>query len=272
VLHHAGFRQRACLDQHQPHVPCRRTSQRKGHSKQRKWEDALNPRYFLSTAPLALALCAMPAAAQTASAAASQAPAAEPAEAASSAQSAQGDASEQGLKDIVVTAQRRSENLQRAAIAVSVVSSDALARLNVTQSSQLTTLVPALQVASSGSSNLFYLRGVGTFAVNSFSDPAIAFNYDGVYVGRPSATTGVFYDVERVEVLKGRRARSMAATPPVARSTSCRRARNWTAIPAISPPRSATTTRWCCKAMLTWCCLTRLRCVLPVSTASIMAI
>ncbi|WP_277983255.1 TonB-dependent receptor [Sphingomonas faeni] len=109
----------------------------------------------------------------------------------------------EGLQDIVVTAQRRSENLQRAAIAVSVVSSDALARLNVTQSSQLTTLVPALQVASSGSSNLFYLRGVGTFAVNSFSDPAIAFNYDGVYVGRPSATTGVFYDVERVEVLKG---------------------------------------------------------------------
>ncbi len=129
----------------------------------------MNPRYFLSTAPLALALCAMPAAAQTASAAAPQAPAAEPAEAASSAQSG---ASEQGLKDIVVTAQRRSENLQRAAIAVSVVSSDALARLNVTQSSQLTTLVPALQVASSGSSNLFYLRGVGTFAVNSFSDPA----------------------------------------------------------------------------------------------------
>ncbi|MCW1985407.1 UNVERIFIED_ORG: iron complex outermembrane receptor protein [Sphingomonas sp. R1F5B] len=160
----------------------------------------MNPRYFLSTAPLALALCAMPAAAQTASAAAPQAPAAEPAEAASSAQSG---TSEQGLKDIVVTAQRRSENLQRAAIAVSVVSSDALARLNVTQSSQLTTLVPALQVASSGSSNLFYLRGVGTFAVNSFSDPAIAFNYDGVYVGRPSATTGVFYDVERVEVLKG---------------------------------------------------------------------
>lgn len=115
-----------------------------------------------------------------------------------------GEASVDGqLEEIVVTAQRRAENLQRAAVAVSVVGADALANGNVTQSSQLTTLVPALQVSSSGATNLFYLRGVGTFAVNAFSDPAIAFNYDGVYVGRPSATTGVFYDVERVEVLKG---------------------------------------------------------------------
>ena len=107
------------------------------------------------------------------------------------------------LEEIVVTAQRRAENLQRAAVAVSVVGADGLARANVTQASQLTTLVPALQVSTSGATNLFYLRGVGTFAVNAFSDPAIAFNYDGVYVGRPSATTGVFYDVERAEVLKG---------------------------------------------------------------------
>ncbi len=107
------------------------------------------------------------------------------------------------LEEIVVTAQRRAENLQRAAVAVSVVGADSLARANVTQAAQLTSLVPALQVAASGATNLFYLRGVGTFAVNAFSDPAIAFNYDGVYVGRPSATTGVFYDVERVEVLKG---------------------------------------------------------------------
>lgn len=107
------------------------------------------------------------------------------------------------LEEIVVTAQRRAENLQRAAVAVSVIGADSLAKANVTQAGQLTSLVPALQVAASGATNLFYLRGVGTFAVNAFSDPAIAFNYDGVYVGRPSATTGVFYDVERVEVLKG---------------------------------------------------------------------
>lgn len=107
------------------------------------------------------------------------------------------------LQEVVVTAQHRSENLQRAAIAVSVLAPDAIARQNVTQAPQLTNLVPALQVANGGATNLFYLRGVGTFAVNAYSDPAIAFNYDGVYISRPNAATGVFYDLERIEVLKG---------------------------------------------------------------------
>ena len=40
-------------------------------------------------------------------------------------------------------------------------------------------------------------------ALASFSDSAVAFNYDGVYIGRPSSTSGVFYDLQRVEVLKG---------------------------------------------------------------------
>lgn len=177
----------------------------------------MDARFFLSASVVALLGVSAPLAAQTAPAPSTASPikpdsatatpppvteAAAPATPQTDNASPTG-ADAEGLQEIVVTAQRRSENLQRAAIAVSVVDSDALARLNVTQSAQLTTLVPALQVASSGSSNLFYLRGVGTFAVNSFSDPAIAFNYDGVYVGRPSATTGVFYDVQRVEVLKG---------------------------------------------------------------------
>jgi outer membrane cobalamin receptor len=44
---------------------------------------------------------------------------------------------------------------------------------------------------------------VGNNTVNAYSDPAIAFNYDGVYIGRPSSTSGMFYDLARVEVLKG---------------------------------------------------------------------
>lgn len=108
-----------------------------------------------------------------------------------------------GLAEIVVTAQHRSENLQRAAVAVAAISADDLVRANVTQPAQLTTLVPALQIAPTGGTSLFYLRGVGTIAVNAYSDPAIAFNYDGVYIARPSSTSGFFYDLERVEVLKG---------------------------------------------------------------------
>lgn len=109
-----------------------------------------------------------------------------------------------GIQDIVVTAQRRSESLQKAAIAVSAIGGDELRTAGITQPTALGNIVPSLQVApAAGPYNLFYLRGVGNFNGNAFSDSAIAFNFAGVYIGRPSATSGFFYDLERVEVVKG---------------------------------------------------------------------
>lgn len=109
-----------------------------------------------------------------------------------------------GISDIIVTAQRRSEPLQRAAVAVDVVSSEALLQAGVSKATDLAALVPSLQISSAGGSTTsFYIRGVGAFTANSYSDAAVAFNYDGVYVSRPAASSGVFYDLERVEVLKG---------------------------------------------------------------------
>jgi len=108
------------------------------------------------------------------------------------------------LGEIIVTAQRRSENVQRAALAVDVVSTDKLALVSANRASDLVTLVPALQIGESGQGQQsLYLRGVGTFSANSYSDPAVAFNVDGVAIGRPSSMSGVLYDLARVEVLKG---------------------------------------------------------------------
>jgi len=107
------------------------------------------------------------------------------------------------LGDIVVTAQRRSESLQHAAIPVSVVSGADLVASGTGNATGLSQLVPALTVEPSSTGNLIFLRGVGNFTVVPTSDPAIAFNYDGVYVGRPTSTTGAFYDLTRIEVLKG---------------------------------------------------------------------
>ena len=107
-------------------------------------------------------------------------------------------------QEITITAQRRSESLQRAAIAVSAVTGDSLQAAGITRPTELTSVLPSLQVApASGPYNLFYLRGVGNFNANVFSDSAIAFNFAGVYVGRPSGTNGFFYDLERVELVKG---------------------------------------------------------------------
>ncbi|WP_052034169.1 TonB-dependent receptor [Sphingobium lactosutens] len=107
-----------------------------------------------------------------------------------------------GLAEIVVTAQRKAETAQKAALAIAVIQPEAMA--NVLRPADLTTLAPALQISTaSGASPIIFLRGVGTQTSNPYTDSAIAVNYDGVYIGRPTSTSGFFYDLERVEVLKG---------------------------------------------------------------------
>ncbi|MBO9580447.1 MAG: TonB-dependent receptor [Sphingobium sp.] len=108
-----------------------------------------------------------------------------------------------GIQDIIITAQRRSENLQRAAIPVSAVAGDALTKQSITQATDLGKLVPSLQVTQGASNVQIYLRGVGTFGANAFAEQGVAFNLDGVYLSRPAAPAALFYDLERMEVLKG---------------------------------------------------------------------
>jgi iron complex outermembrane receptor protein len=110
----------------------------------------------------------------------------------------------EGLADIVVTAQRVTESSQRTPLAIDVIKPEELQRQNVIRAEDLSRTSPALAAASGGGpTTVFFVRGVGNATVNAYSDPAIAFNYDGVYIGRPSSTSGVFYDLQRVEVLKG---------------------------------------------------------------------
>lgn len=145
---------------------------------------ALGQRLLASVSLAGLAILATPAVAQSTPAPVADAPA--------------------GLDEIIVTAQRRSENLQRAALAVDVVGADELARTGIVNAGALNSAAPSLIVTKAGGSNTsFYIRGVGNFTVNAAADPAVAFNYDGVYLGRPTSTTLTFYDVERIEVLKG---------------------------------------------------------------------
>ena len=107
------------------------------------------------------------------------------------------------LDEIVVTAQQRSESLQKAAVAVAVVSGADLLNSGIRGVEDLGKLVPSLVVAGSGQGNQIFIRGVGNFSFVASSDPAAAYNFDGVYVGRASATFGTFYDLERLEILKG---------------------------------------------------------------------
>jgi iron complex outermembrane recepter protein len=110
-----------------------------------------------------------------------------------------------GDVDILVTAQRRTQDLQDVAIAVDVVSGDQLVAAGVSDPQNLQKLVPALvtHAGGAGSGTNFYIRGVGTSGSNAYAENPIAFHYDGFYISRPTAVAGYFYDLSRIEVLKG---------------------------------------------------------------------
>src|SRR6185437_11419070 len=108
-----------------------------------------------------------------------------------------------GLSEIVVTAQRFEENAQRSSVAIQVLPAQELERANVNEATDLNRIVPGLQIGTGGGAAQIYIRGVGDFAASALSNPAVAVNVDGVYVSRAQAVNSNFYDLARIEVLKG---------------------------------------------------------------------
>ncbi len=107
------------------------------------------------------------------------------------------------LEEIVITAQKREEYLQKAPLQVIAVTGDELQRAGITDAQGLTDVVPGLEVGSLGSTTTFTIRGVTTNTDPNLGDSPTAFHIDGIYQGRPAAASGLFYDVARVEVLSG---------------------------------------------------------------------
>ena len=113
------------------------------------------------------------------------------------------DTGNAGLQEIVVTAQQRNENLQKAAVPLTVVTGEDLRATGTVGVETLQKSVPALQVGNGATGNIIFIRGVGSFSISPTSDPAVAYNFDNVYIGRSGSTTGALFDLDRVEVLKG---------------------------------------------------------------------
>ncbi|TWB40434.1 TonB-dependent receptor [Nitrospirillum pindoramense] len=117
---------------------------------------------------------------------------------------AAGAASDGTLDDIVVTAEQRAQTLQSAPVAVQAVTGASLAANSLTNTADLTRVLPALVVApAAGGTPQLYVRGIGSFISTSYSEPAVAFNLDGVYVPRPAGASLAFYDLRRLELLPG---------------------------------------------------------------------
>jgi len=105
--------------------------------------------------------------------------------------------------DIVVTAQRRSENLMRVPVAITAFGGESLKSIGVSDVQGLQMATPALVFPSTGAYAQPYIRGVGSRLLQNGLDPSVATYVDGRYISRQTAIVLDLADVQRVEVLKG---------------------------------------------------------------------
>ena len=112
-------------------------------------------------------------------------------------------ANEDGIAEIVVTAQRREESLQKVPLSIVAFGREALDNQNITQASRLEQLAPGLQIGRSGADPRPAIRGVVTESIQGNADPRIGVYIDEIYQSRTSQLSVPFIDLERVEVQKG---------------------------------------------------------------------
>lgn len=113
-------------------------------------------------------------------------------------------ASEGGIGEIIVTARRREESLQSAPITVTAFSGDQLEAKGITDFSRLAQATPGINFdAFPKAAPRPFFRGVGSSNQGAGGDPSSVAFLDGVYLGRAGMLGIDFYDMERVEVLKG---------------------------------------------------------------------
>ena len=113
------------------------------------------------------------------------------------------DPSADGLTDIVVTATRSSESLSKVAASVSAVSAKDLGVGGIKDVASLATAIPNLSVGDQFGVNRIFIRGIGLTSIDLGADGGVAFLQDGAQIARPAAQLSGFYDLERVEVLRG---------------------------------------------------------------------
>jgi len=111
--------------------------------------------------------------------------------------------SEGGLEDIIVTAERREQNLQDVPISATVLSAESLAQRGVNNVSDLQQVAPSIAINTVNRSTYINIRGVGIAQTSPSSGPGIAYYIDGQLVPHEQFISQSFYDVGTIEVLRG---------------------------------------------------------------------
>jgi iron complex outermembrane receptor protein len=111
----------------------------------------------------------------------------------------------QGLEEVVVTAQRRETALQTTPIAISAYSGETLAEAKLFSAGDLAAAVPAFSLTANTPLDVeLNIRGITNTRLDSPSaDPSVGTFVDGIYMGRTGDLNYDFFDLERVEVIRG---------------------------------------------------------------------
>lgn len=108
-----------------------------------------------------------------------------------------------GLEEIIVTAQKRSENLQKVPITITALNENMMERMGVVDLETLAKAVPGFGYTFALSNPQFTLRGITNFSNGPWAESAVNLYIDGVYSANNAASGFIFNNIERVEVLKG---------------------------------------------------------------------
>ena len=112
-------------------------------------------------------------------------------------------AQESGLDTVIITAQKRGENLQDVPISINAFTDEGLKEYGVVDTQSLQMVTPGLVFNNTSSGASPYLRGVGTRLSTLGLESSVAVYVDDRYVSRSSAALFDLADIERIEVLKG---------------------------------------------------------------------
>lgn len=105
--------------------------------------------------------------------------------------------------EIIVTALKREQGIQDVPISMEVVSGDTIEEMGVNDFADMASYVPNVAVQTTAGNDVIYIRGFGSPPSNFSFDQAVSLYIDGVYAGRSRQTQAPFFDIARVEVLRG---------------------------------------------------------------------
>ena len=186
------------------------------------------------------------------------------ASASAGAQVAENQAPASGLEEVVVTAQKQSEDLQRTAAAVTVLDSTELIASGVNDLRAAQMLTPSVRFQAENNNTQVFIRGVGANLDFANVESSVGFVLNGAYLPR-EGTSAAFFDLARLEVLPGaagyvvrpqldrrhRRADGESACAELRRQRAARARRLFGRPCRLRPEHSARRTRWPCAARST---------------------